>query len=42
MKTWESGGIAPPLLTSALDGGDWSASHPGRLISGERAAVSIV
>jgi hypothetical protein len=23
-------------LTSALDGGDWSASHPGRLTYGER------
>jgi hypothetical protein len=31
---WGRGGIAPPLLTSALDGGEWSASrsavlHPG-------------
>jgi hypothetical protein len=26
---WESGGIAPPFLTSALDGGEWSTSHPG-------------
>jgi hypothetical protein len=25
-----SGGIAPLFLTSALDGGEWSASHPGR------------
>jgi hypothetical protein len=24
----DSGGIAPPFLTSALDGGEWSASHP--------------
>jgi hypothetical protein len=33
---WGSGGIAPPLLTSALDGGEWSASRPGRFIPGER------
>jgi hypothetical protein len=25
------------FLTSALDGGEWSASRPGRLIAGERA-----
>jgi hypothetical protein len=31
MKTWESGGIAPPFLTSALGGGEWSASRPGRM-----------
>jgi hypothetical protein len=24
-------------LTSALDGGEWSASHPGRFTPGERA-----
>jgi hypothetical protein len=30
METWGSGGIAPPFLTSALDGGEWSASRPGR------------
>jgi hypothetical protein len=24
---WKSGGIAPPFLTSALDGGEWSASR---------------
>jgi hypothetical protein len=33
----ESGGIAPPLLTSVLDGGEWSTSRPGRFTSGERA-----
>jgi hypothetical protein len=27
---WGSGGIALPILTSALDGGEWSASRPGR------------
>jgi hypothetical protein len=32
-----SGGIAPPFLTSALDGGEWSASRLGHFIPGERA-----
>jgi hypothetical protein len=27
---WGSGGVAPPFFTSALDGGEWSASRPGR------------
>jgi hypothetical protein len=27
---WGSGGIAPSFLTSALDGGEWSLSRPGR------------
>jgi hypothetical protein len=27
---WESGGIAPQFLTSALDGGEWLASRSGR------------
>jgi hypothetical protein len=31
---WRSGGIAPLNLTSALDGGEWSASHPTALPSG--------
>jgi hypothetical protein len=34
---WESGGIAPPFLTSVLDGGEWSASLSCRFIRGERA-----
>jgi hypothetical protein len=29
---WGSVGIAPPFLISALDGGQWSDSHPGLLI----------
>jgi hypothetical protein len=29
------GGITPPFFTSALDGGNWSASRPGRFTSGE-------
>jgi hypothetical protein len=32
-----SGGIAPTFLTSALDGGEWSASNSYRFASGERA-----
>jgi hypothetical protein len=32
MKTWGSGGIAPPFLTTTLDGGEWSASLYGRFI----------
>jgi hypothetical protein len=32
---WGSGGIAPPFLTSALDGGERSASLPGRFTFGE-------
>jgi hypothetical protein len=32
-----SGGIAPPFLTSTLNGGVSSASRPGRFIPGERA-----
>jgi hypothetical protein len=34
---WGSGGIAPPFLTSALDGGEWSASRPCRFTPGERS-----
>jgi hypothetical protein len=26
---WGSGGVAPPFLTSTLDRGEWSFSHPG-------------
>jgi hypothetical protein len=33
---WGSGGIAPPFLTSALNGGEWSASRPCRFTPGER------
>jgi hypothetical protein len=31
-----SGGIAPPFLTSAIDGGEWSASLPRCFTPGER------
>jgi hypothetical protein len=34
MKTWGSGGIAPPFLTLALGGGEWSASRPGERVPG--------
>jgi hypothetical protein len=34
---WEDGDVAPPCLTSTLDGGEWSASRPGRFTSGEKA-----
>jgi hypothetical protein len=30
-----SGGIAPPFLTSAIDGAEWSASCPSRFTSME-------
>jgi hypothetical protein len=33
---WENGGIAPPFLASALDGGEWSASCLGRFTLGEK------
>jgi hypothetical protein len=35
MKTY--GGVAPPFLTSTLDGDEWSASLPGRFTLEERA-----
>jgi hypothetical protein len=33
---WRNGGIAPPFETSALDGGEWLASHSGHFTSRER------
>jgi hypothetical protein len=35
MKTWGSGDITPLFLTSALEGGEWSASRPGRFTPGK-------
>jgi hypothetical protein len=32
-----SGGIAPPFLTSALNGGEWSASRPCHFTPVDRA-----
>jgi hypothetical protein len=37
MKTRGSEIIAPPFLTWAVDGGEWSTSHPGNFNPGERA-----
>jgi hypothetical protein len=34
---WGSEGIAPPFLTSALDGSEWSASRLYRFTSGEKS-----
>jgi hypothetical protein len=34
---WGSGGIALPFLISKLDGGEWSATVPGRFIPEEIA-----
>jgi hypothetical protein len=39
MKTWGNGGIAPPFLTSALVGGEWSASRPSRFTPMEIAPL---
>jgi hypothetical protein len=36
VKVW-IGGIAPPFLTSAIDGGEWSPSRPCRFTFGESA-----
>jgi hypothetical protein len=35
-----NGGIAPPFLTSALDGVEWSASNNGRFTWWERGSGS--
>jgi hypothetical protein len=37
---WGSGGIVPPFLTLALDGGDWWASCPSCFTPGERAPAT--
>jgi hypothetical protein len=34
---WGSGGIAPPFLTSALHGAEWSTSRPGPSILEEKS-----
>jgi hypothetical protein len=36
-----SGGIAPSFLTSAIDGGDWSASRPSRFPLAKHSSVPI-
>jgi hypothetical protein len=35
-RRMRSGGIAPPFLTSALDGGEWSVLITGRLAPGDK------
>jgi hypothetical protein len=35
---WKTEGIAPPILTSALDEDKWSAPHLGRFTPGETAS----
>jgi hypothetical protein len=35
---WQSGGMAPCILTLALDKGEWSASHPSCFTPRERNA----
>jgi hypothetical protein len=34
MEEWR---YTPPFLTSAQDGGEWSASHPGHITPGEKS-----
>jgi hypothetical protein len=36
-----SGDIAPPYLTSALDGVEWLASRPVRFIPGARNTIAL-
>lgn len=36
--TWRSGDIAPPLFTSAVDGGELQALRPRPYTSGERSS----
>jgi hypothetical protein len=36
-RRMRSGGIVPSFLTSAVGGGEWSASRLGRFTPGERA-----
>jgi hypothetical protein len=37
---WRHGGIAPPFLISAQDGGEWSASRPCLFIPEERVRTT--
>jgi hypothetical protein len=42
MKSYGGGGgTAPPLLTSALDGGEWSGTRPCRFTFGEVPPVPV-
>jgi hypothetical protein len=40
MKT--CGGIAPPFLTSGVDGGNWSASRTAYFIAGVRVLDTLI
>jgi hypothetical protein len=40
-RSMRSGGTAPSFSNSALDGGEWSASRPGRLTSKEQASCNL-
>jgi hypothetical protein len=39
MKTCGRFGVEPHILNSVLDGGEWSASRPGRFASGEHLPI---
>jgi hypothetical protein len=42
MKTYGgSGSIAPPILTSTLGRGEWSASRPGHFTSGKNLRYTL-
>jgi hypothetical protein len=42
MKTYQGmEAEAPPFLALALDGNEWSASHPSHFTTGERASIPI-
>jgi hypothetical protein len=38
---WGTGGLAPPFLTSALDGGEWIGSRPGAFTPVQESPVLI-
>jgi hypothetical protein len=38
---WRSGSIAPPLLTLAIDGGEWAALYPHHFTPRKTAPVHI-
>jgi hypothetical protein len=40
MRVWWSEDIAPPFLTSALNGGEWSASRRVQYSPGEKAPAT--
>jgi hypothetical protein len=40
-NVWRSGGIASPFLTSALGGGEWSASYSGCFTQRNRPSFAM-